>query len=59
VESIDDALERAWDKREEWEQMGLNASRDIHRKHPADSVNFFNQKLEELISRPADLPGLN
>ena len=49
-ESIDDALERAWEKRDEWEQFGINAARSIAEKHPADALSFFNDKVEALLA---------
>jgi glycosyltransferase involved in cell wall biosynthesis len=49
VKSIDDALERAWDRRMEWEQMGINAKKHISEKHPADPVQFFSQQLEKYL----------
>lgn len=47
---IDAALERAWEKRNEWEQLGINASRIIAQKHPVDAVSFFNQQIQAIIA---------
>lgn len=49
VRSIDEALERAWHKRTEWEQMGINAKRHIVEKHPADAVQYFIEQVEEYL----------
>ena len=47
--SIDNALEQAWNKRTEWEQMGLAANKHISEKHPADAVQYFNEQLKEIL----------
>ena len=49
-EFIDDALERAWERRDEWEQLGINAAKAIAQKHPADAVSFFNNQIEKVLS---------
>lgn len=49
VQSIDDALERAWNNRTEWEQMGITAKKHIVQKHPADAVQYFNDQLRGFL----------
>lgn len=48
---IDEALERAWQSRSEWEQLGINAAKAIEEKHPEDAIVFFNEKIEEVLER--------
>ena len=47
---LDIAMERAWQAREYWEQMGVTAYEQIHNKHPADAVLYFNEQVEKLLS---------
>ncbi len=49
AEFIDAAMERAWNKRDEWEQLGLNAEKSIMIKHPADALAYFNDKVEAML----------
>lgn len=46
---IDVAMERAWEAREYWEQMGIAAYEHIHKKHPKDAVAYLNEQLENLM----------
>jgi glycosyltransferase involved in cell wall biosynthesis len=50
AEDIDAAMERAWAKREDWENLGINAGKAIAEKHPADALDFFNRKIEMLLA---------
>jgi glycosyltransferase involved in cell wall biosynthesis len=52
VPCIDDALERAWNRRGEWEQLGIKARETIEKKHPADAVAFFTKQLEAILNAP-------
>lgn len=47
--AIDAALERAWQNREQWKQMGLNASHALNAKYPSDAVDYFNQQLIKVL----------
>ncbi len=49
VSSIDDALERAWNRRTEWEQMGITAYHAIKEKHPADAIEYFIHELSPYL----------
>lgn len=46
---LDDALERAWAKRLEWEAMGTAARQHMHTALPADPVGIFSRRLLELV----------
>lgn len=56
VECIDAAMERAWEQREQWEQLGLNAGKSIVQKHPKDALTDFNNEVEEIVRHEAS-PG--
>lgn len=45
VEPINAALERAWQQRDRWQEMGRNAAVALKEKHPEDAIAYFNQKL--------------
>ena len=45
VELVDDALERAWQKREQWQAMGQLAGRQIRERYPTDPVAEFADKI--------------
>ena len=46
VEALDEALERAWQRREEWEKMGLEARSAILKFLPEDPLRFFIHRIE-------------
>jgi glycosyltransferase involved in cell wall biosynthesis len=45
VEAFDDALERAWNRRAEWQKIGLNAGASIRQKVPEDPSRIFTEKI--------------
>ena len=49
VRLVDDALERAWQKRHEWQAMGALAGRQIRERYPADPVGEFADKIKGLL----------
>ncbi len=49
---IDEAMERAWSRRSEWEQLGINARSAIVQKHPADAITFFAEQIEAILTEP-------
>lgn len=48
VELLDEALERAWQKRNEWKAMGELAGQHIRERYPKDPVREFADKIVEL-----------
>ncbi len=48
VEELNDALERAWAKRDRWQQMGLAAAERVQTGYPNDPVGDFLSRLENL-----------
>jgi glycosyltransferase involved in cell wall biosynthesis len=44
-EFLDEALERAWEKREEWESIGKNAEKKVKEIIPYDPINVFIREL--------------
>ena len=47
---FDEALERAWQRRSEWRQVGEKAREAIHRLIPEDPAGAFAQRLVEMVS---------
>jgi glycosyltransferase involved in cell wall biosynthesis len=45
VELIDDALERAWQRRHEWQQMGALAAADIRHRHSLRPSEDFAEAI--------------
>lgn len=48
--AIDSALERAWEKRNEWGQMGIEAYLSIKANHPKDAIEYFIDLLTPFIN---------
>jgi len=49
-EHLHAALERAWDQRQNWQQIGAAAACAIRELVPADAVGDFAQKLLDLAA---------
>lgn len=47
--TIDEAMERAWNKRADWKQIGLNALDKILAAHPADTTDYFIKEIGHLL----------
>jgi glycosyltransferase involved in cell wall biosynthesis len=50
VRHLDEALQRAWDQRENWRAMGQNAAQRIRQQAPLDPVAEFAQQLTQFAS---------
>lgn len=50
VASVSDALQRAWDRRTSWRQLGLAARERVHQLMPEDPVHLFCEKLTSLVA---------
>lgn len=48
-DSLDETLERAWQSRERWEEMGKQAAESVKTKVPKSSEQYFADLLESLI----------
>ena len=48
--SIDDVLERAWEKRFEWHDMGEKARMHFLKNTPNDPVDYFISKIEQAVN---------
>ncbi len=48
IELLDDALERAWQKRAQWKQMGDLAGQHIRSRYPRDPIREFADKILNL-----------
>ena len=58
VRALDEAMERAWLRRAEWEAIGQAARRRAHAVIPADPVGVFIGKLMALIPAERERPTL-
>ncbi len=54
VPCLDEALERAWQKREEWKQMGILAKESVRAMVPENPSFEFYKELKNIISRSAE-----
>jgi glycosyltransferase involved in cell wall biosynthesis len=53
VAALDEALERAWQRRADWRAMGLEAARRIRKQIPANPAELFADEIECLLkTRP-------
>ena len=52
IRDLDDAMERAWERRGEWESIGVAAYDKFREVYPADPVSFFNTKIVSLLDAP-------
>ncbi|WP_395736474.1 glycosyltransferase family 4 protein [Prosthecobacter sp.] len=50
VRHINEALERAWQRRAEWQQMGINAAKNLLQIIPPDPVEAFAESLCRLVT---------
>ena len=50
IDLLDDALERAWQKRDDWEQMGRLAGQHIRQRYTSDPVSEFADKIKGLLN---------
>jgi glycosyltransferase involved in cell wall biosynthesis len=48
-DALDEAMERAWQRRAEWEDIGLRASQSVWNFYPQDPCANFADKLEALL----------
>ena len=49
VALVDDALERAWAKRDQWKQIGELAGKHIRDRYPKDPIADYAEKIQALI----------
>lgn len=49
VSDFDDAMERAWSRRHEWEQIGLRAQQSVRRQIPENAGLAFAKELLSLL----------
>lgn len=54
VRLIDDALQRAWNARDQWKHMGELAGKLIRQRYPADPIAEFADRLLSLAPAKAD-----
>ncbi len=46
---LDEALERAWARRDDWRAMGLRAAEEVRRLLPPDPIGLFAAELRRLL----------
>jgi glycosyltransferase involved in cell wall biosynthesis len=56
TELIDEALERAWQRRHEWQAMGQRAAGDIRQRHSLQPADDFAERILELASQKSARP---
>jgi glycosyltransferase involved in cell wall biosynthesis len=53
VDAIDEAMERAWNRRHEWPEIGATAAAQIRKKVPRDPTELFAAKIAAIHSEVA------
>ena len=51
ITEMDAALERAWQKRDQWQQIGVTAAEHIRNLYPPDPCSVFADHLESILNR--------
>jgi glycosyltransferase involved in cell wall biosynthesis len=51
TELVDEALERAWQRRTEWREMGQEAARQVRQQVPQDPVEVFADEVMSLLAK--------
>lgn len=54
IELLDEALERAWQRRHQWKQMGELAGRHIRDRYPEDPIGEFANKIKRVAGLKVD-----
>ena len=49
VELLDDALERAWQQRKRWQEIGILAGRHIRERFSLDPIGEFANRIESIV----------
>jgi glycosyltransferase involved in cell wall biosynthesis len=49
AELLDEALERAWEQRARWREIGCLAGQHIRQRFSTDPVGEFSQKIVDLV----------
>ena len=56
VAEFDDALERAWQRRDEWQNIGLAAADHVRSLYPPDPCSVFADHLESILDQLLSSP---
>ena len=48
-ESVSEAMDRAWERRNEWKEIGENAKEDIRKIVPENPSLLFYEKLNSIV----------
>jgi glycosyltransferase involved in cell wall biosynthesis len=49
MDSLDSAMETAWEQRHRWRDLGIAAAATLRSAYPEDPVAYFNNKIKELL----------
>jgi glycosyltransferase involved in cell wall biosynthesis len=49
VALVDDALERAWQQRDRWQEIGKLAGQHIRERYPEDPIGEYADKIQKLL----------
>lgn len=49
VRLLDEAMERAWEKRQQWQQIGQLARQHIRERYPEDPIGEYTDKILSLV----------
>lgn len=49
-EFLDEAMERAWQRREDWKEIGIVAGNSIREKVPKDPIAYMYDEISEILS---------
>lgn len=56
ISEVDAALERAWQRRDQWQQIGVVASEHLRSLYPPDPCSVFADHLESVLDQLASNP---
>jgi glycosyltransferase involved in cell wall biosynthesis len=54
LKSLDEAMERAWQQKDRWEELGVNAAKSLKEKHPSNEVEYFNNLIIKQLTMPVN-----
>ena len=57
-ELVDDAMERAWQSRHQWKEMGELAGKHIRERYPEDPVGEYAEKIKALVGQSVPKPAV-
>ena len=49
-EFLDEAMERAWNRKEDWKEMGIIAGKSIREKVPKDPIAYMCDEISAILT---------